>query len=78
MLTLTLLQGPYITLVDVSIAPWFLRIRRVLNPYRGWPLPDESSRLGIWIAALESSEAVKNTISEDALYLDSYERYAGK
>ena len=32
----------------------------------------------MWIAALEASEAVKNTTSDDGLYLDSYERYAGK
>jgi len=32
----------------------------------------------MWIAALEASEAIKNTTSDDALYVDSYERYAGK
>ncbi|KAL7276133.1 hypothetical protein RUND412_000896 [Rhizina undulata] len=65
------------TFVDVSLAPWFLRLSRVLHPYRGWPLPEAGSRLGIWIAALEASEAVKHTVSDDVLYLDSYERYAG-
>jgi hypothetical protein len=64
--------------VDVSVAPWFLRISRVLHHYRGWPLPDKNSRLGKWIDALETSEAVKNTTSDDVLYIDSYERYAGK
>lgn len=71
-------QGPFITLVDVSVAPWFLRLRRVLTPYRGWPPADINSRLGMWVAALEASEAVKNTTSDDGLYLDSYERYAGE
>ncbi|KAF8422041.1 hypothetical protein EV426DRAFT_607300 [Tirmania nivea] len=69
-------MGPYITLVDVSVAPWFLRLRRVLQPYRGWPPADVNSRLGVWVAALEASEAIKNTTSDDALYVDSYERYA--
>ncbi|KAI5808718.1 hypothetical protein DFH27DRAFT_540784 [Peziza echinospora] len=68
--------GSFITLVDVSIAPWFLRLRRVLTPCRGWQPADEGSRLGIWIAALEASEAVKNTTSDDSLYLDSYDRYS--
>lgn len=49
----------------------------MLHPYRGWPLAEPGSRLGIWVDALESSESVKNTVSSDDLYLDSYERYAG-
>lgn len=72
------MQGSFMTLVDVAVAPWFLRLRRVLQPYRGWPPPDMNSRLGVWIAALEASEAVKNTTSDDSLYIDSYERYAGE
>jgi len=74
-------QGPFfcgstLSYVDVSVAPWFLRLSRVLHPYRGWPLADKNSRLGKWLDALESNEATKNTISDDVLYLDSYERYA--
>jgi len=65
------------TYVDVAVAPWFLRFSRVLEPYRGWPPSDKESRLGRWIAAMEADKAVKNTTSDDALYLDSYERYAG-
>ncbi|KAF8534572.1 glutathione S-transferase [Trichophaea hybrida] len=68
--------GPTLSYVDVSVAPWFLRLSRVLHPYRGWPLADKNSRLGKWLDALESNEATKNTISDDVLYLDSYERYA--
>jgi glutathione S-transferase len=71
------MQGDTMTYVDVSVAPWLLRLSRVLHPYRGWPLPDKNSRLGKWIDALESHDAVKNTTSDDVLYLDSYERYAG-
>lgn len=62
----------------MQVAPWFLRMRRVLRPYRGWPEPVEGSRLASWVQALEGHEAVKATTSGDELYLDSYERYAGK
>lgn len=58
-------------------APWMLRLTRVLHPYRGWPLAEPGSRWGNWISAIEAHEAVKNTTSDDGLYLDSYERYAG-
>ena len=70
--------GANISFVDVQVAPWFLRMRRVLKPYRGWPEPIEGSRLASWVDALEGNEAVKATTSGDELYLDSYERYAGK
>jgi hypothetical protein len=70
--------GPTISFVDVQVAPWFLRMRRVLKPYRGWSEPVEGSRLASWVEALEDNEAVKATTSGDELYLDSYERYAGK
>lgn len=66
------------TFVDVSIAPWLLRLSRVLHPYRGWPLAQPGTRLGHWINALEASEAVTNTMSDPVLYLENYERYAGK
>lgn len=69
--------GASISFVDVQVAPWFLRMRRVLKPYRGWPEPAEGSRLANWVDALEGNEAVKATTSGDELYLDSYERYAG-
>ncbi|KAI9768336.1 MAG: Glutathione S-transferase U1 [Geoglossum simile] len=69
--------GPNMTFVDVQFAPWVLRLSRVLKPYRGWPDPEEGSRWGLWVEAIEGNEAVKATTSTDDLYLDSYERYAG-
>jgi len=68
--------GPEIGFVDVVVAPWFLRLSRVLRPYRGWPLPEQGSRLGRWIDALESTQAIRDTTSDDILYIESYERYA--
>ncbi|KAL4945407.1 hypothetical protein BDV06DRAFT_231014 [Aspergillus oleicola] len=68
--------GPNISFVDVQIAPWIVRLNRVLKPYRGWPDPEPGSRWGAWVDALEDNEAIKATTSLPDLYLDSYERYA--
>lgn len=68
--------GSEMSFVDVQFAPWILRFRRVLTPYRGWPEPEEGSRWASWVAAIEANESVKNTTSTDELYIDSYERYA--
>lgn len=74
-------EGPFflgseMTFVDVQIAPWIVRLQKVLKPYRGWPDPEPGSRWDKWVRAVEGNEAVKKTTSDDQLYLDSYERYA--
>ncbi|KAF2735485.1 hypothetical protein EJ04DRAFT_195290 [Polyplosphaeria fusca] len=74
-------QGPFfagqtIGFVDVQMAPWVIRLKKVLGPYRGWPEPEEGSRWATWVSAIENEEHVKRTTSDDGLYLDSYERYA--
>lgn len=69
--------GSTISFVDIQIAPWIIRMRRVLKPYRGWPEPEEGSRWARWVDAIERNEGVKATTSGEELYLDSYERYAG-
>ncbi|BCS24471.1 glutathione S-transferase family protein [Aspergillus puulaauensis] len=68
--------GPNISFVDIQIAPWVVRLNRVLKPYRGWPDPEPGSRWGAWVDAIEANEAIKATTSMPDLYLDSYERYA--
>ena len=68
--------GSLLSLVDVTFAPWILRLSRVLHPYRNWPLAEPGSRWGNWVSAIEAHEAIKNTTSDETLYLDSYERYA--
>jgi glutathione S-transferase len=68
--------GLEISFVDVQIAPWILRLKRVLTPYRGWPEAEAGSRWKRWIDAIEQERSVKMTTSTDELYLDSYERYA--
>lgn len=71
-------MGPQMSLVDVQVAPWIIRLRRVLKPYRGWPDAEEGSRMASWINAIETDQHVQATTSTDELYLDSYERYARK
>ncbi|GAT27121.1 glutathione transferase [Aspergillus luchuensis] len=76
-------QGPFflgaqISFVDVQVAPWVIRLRRALKPYRGWPDPEPGSRWGAWVDAIENNEHIQATTSTDELYLDSYERYARK
>jgi glutathione S-transferase len=65
--------GPNMTFVDVQMAPWVIRLRKVLKPYRGWPDPEPSSRWEKWVHAIEADESVKATTSTDELYLDSCE-----
>ncbi|PYH79256.1 hypothetical protein BO82DRAFT_376579 [Aspergillus uvarum CBS 121591] len=76
-------EGPFflgdkLSFVDVQVAPWIIRLRRVLKPYRGWPEPEAGSRWGAWVDAIEKDPHVAATTSDDGLYLDSYERYAGR
>ncbi|EED24235.1 glutathione transferase, putative [Talaromyces stipitatus ATCC 10500] len=66
--------GPSMSYVDIQLAPWVLRLSRVLKPYRGWTEPAMGSRLGRWIQAIEENEHVMATTSSDELYLESYER----
>ncbi|CAD0050741.1 unnamed protein product [Aureobasidium pullulans] len=68
--------GDKMTFVDVQMAPWVVRLRKVLQPYRGWPEPEAGSRWAKWVDAIEQDHAVRATTSTDELYLDSYERYA--
>ncbi|CAD0014305.1 unnamed protein product, partial [Aureobasidium pullulans] len=68
--------GDKMTFVDVQMAPWVVRPRKVLQPYRGWPEPEAGSRWAKWVDAIEQDHAVRATTSTDELYLDSYERYA--
>ena len=68
--------GPQLSFVDVQIAPWVIRLRTVLKPYRGWPEPEEGSRWKRWVDAIESERSVVATTSTDELYFESYERYA--
>lgn len=70
-------MGKELSYVDVQVAPWVVRLKKVLKPYRNWPDPEAGSRWAKWVEAIEGNPHVKATTSTDELYLDSYERYAG-
>lgn len=70
--------GPGMSYVDIQLAPWVIRLSRVLKPYRGWTDPEMGSRWGRWIQAIEDNEHVKATTSSDELYLERYIKYMGK
>ncbi|KAJ5709666.1 hypothetical protein N7493_009957 [Penicillium malachiteum] len=69
-------MGSHISFVDIQVAPWVIRLSRVLKPYRGWPDAEEGSRWATWVNAIEMNEHVRATTSTDRLYLESYARYA--
>jgi glutathione S-transferase len=71
-------MGPHMSFVDVQAAPWVIRLRRVLKPYRGWPDAEEGTRWASWVNAIDTNEHVRATTSSDELYMDSYARYAGR
>ncbi|KAK3060246.1 hypothetical protein LTS18_008977, partial [Coniosporium uncinatum] len=68
--------GQNMSFTDIQLAPWIIRLNRVLKPYRGWPEPEPDTRWAKWVKAVEENEYVRATTSTDELYLDSYERYA--
>ncbi|KAF2496412.1 hypothetical protein BU16DRAFT_376936 [Lophium mytilinum] len=68
--------GNSIGFVDVQMAPWVIRLNRVLKPYRAWPEAEEGTRWKAWVSAIENEGSVERTTSTEELYLDSYERYA--
>lgn len=70
--------GSSLSFVDVHVAPWLLRFRRMLKPYRGWPDPEPGSRLAKWITAVEADEYVKATTNDDDAYLESFEKFEGE
>ncbi|OAA43025.1 Thioredoxin-like fold protein [Beauveria brongniartii RCEF 3172] len=70
--------GPMLSLVDVHLAPFALRLRTILHPRRGWPDPagpagggGSSERWARWLDALERDPHVKATMSADDLYADT-------
>jgi glutathione S-transferase len=71
-------MGSQMSFVDVQAAPWVIRLRRVLTPYRGWPDAEPGTRWASWVDAIDANEHVRATTSSDELYLDSYARYAGE
>ncbi|RAH78480.1 glutathione S-transferase [Aspergillus japonicus CBS 114.51] len=85
-------QGPYflgeeLSLVDVVLAPWAVRLW-VFDEFKGGlgvPAPGEAdseeeervwARWRRWVAAVEGRRSVRETLSERDWYLPIYQRYA--
>lgn len=69
-------QGPFflgstLSLVDIHLAPFALRLRRLLSPRRGWPEVSQDSRWQRWLDALEEDGHVRSTTSLDELYAET-------
>jgi glutathione S-transferase len=77
-------QGPYflgkeISLVDLIIAPWALRLWVFDHFKEGLNLPQEEpwlDRFEKWLNAIEKRESVVETTSFKEHYLPIYQRYA--
>ncbi|KAK0737677.1 hypothetical protein B0T21DRAFT_286491 [Apiosordaria backusii] len=66
-------DGPYflggdLTLVDIHLAPFAIRLPYILRQLPGWTPPPPESRWKKWLDALEQNEFVKNTTSKPELY----------
>ncbi|OBS27393.1 hypothetical protein FPOA_01335 [Fusarium poae] len=69
-------KGPFflgqdLSLVDIHLAPFALRLSRVLAPTRGWCIPPAGSRWAKWLDAIEGDRSVRATTSDHALYQET-------
>lgn len=68
-------RGPYflggqMSLVDIHLAPFVVRMSRILQPFRGW-MPPVPERWQVWVDAIESNVHVRNTVSAERLYAET-------
>ena len=62
--------GPSLCLVDVHLAPFVVRLTRVLMQKRPrWGEPENGSRWEAWVNALEQEPSVRATTSGTELYV---------
>ncbi|KAJ4224117.1 hypothetical protein NW759_005783 [Fusarium solani] len=69
-------QGPFflgsnLSLVDIHLAPFALRLPRILTSLRGWSPPPPGSRWARWLDAIEADESISATTSDHELYTDT-------
>ncbi|KAH8735468.1 hypothetical protein BGZ61DRAFT_583443 [Ilyonectria robusta] len=74
-------QGPFflgatLSLVDIHLAPFALRLPRILASLCSWPIPSPGSRLARWLEALEDDTHVRATTSNNELYTETTELLA--
>lgn len=63
--------GGQMCVVDIQLAPFVLRMPRILRWLRRWTPPVPESRWQVWVDAIEANVHVRNTVSADSLYLDT-------
>ncbi|KIK95835.1 hypothetical protein PAXRUDRAFT_826608 [Paxillus rubicundulus Ve08.2h10] len=68
-------EGGELGWADVMVGPWIFRATNVLKHYRGFEML-EGEKFRAWLKRLFEHPAFKRTCSSEALYMDSYERYA--
>lgn len=63
------------SLVDIHLAPFALRLSRILETHRGWSWAEEESpereRWTKWLEAIEANTHVKATTSGKELYVQT-------
>ena len=64
--------GPILSYVDITFAPFIIRLSRVLSYYRGFPRPEVGTRWQAWCDAIESHEVIRRTVSDEQSYRDVY------
>ncbi|KAJ3042894.1 hypothetical protein HDV00_006456 [Rhizophlyctis rosea] len=69
-----------LSLPDIALAPFAIRIEIVLKHYRNFELPtgpeEAWGRYNKWVEAVKAHPAVAATVSDTEKYLESYKRYA--
>ena len=64
--------GEQISFVDVAFAPWIIRLSRVLERFRAFPLPETGTRWRAWVDAIEADDRVRATVSDEGSYHNVY------
>ncbi|KAI1421617.1 hypothetical protein F5Y12DRAFT_787319 [Xylaria sp. FL1777] len=73
-------RGPYflggdLCLVDIHLAPFVLRMSRILREFRNWHDPMPGTRWQQWSDALEQNLHVQATTSQDELYVETMDLF---
>jgi glutathione S-transferase len=71
--------GPELSLIDLAIAPWAIRLWVFEYFKGGLQLPEGEKwvqRWNKWLSVVEKRESVVSTMSEREHYLPIYQRYA--
>ncbi|KAI8629099.1 hypothetical protein F5Y19DRAFT_475660 [Xylariaceae sp. FL1651] len=73
-------RGPYflggdLCLVDIHLAPFVLRMSRILREFRNWRDPMPGTRWQQWSDALEQNPHVQATTSQEELYVETIDLF---